>query len=111
MPSTLAVIKLVQQLAGCSQADAHRVGHAICRDPEALDLFATTALKCGAAVAGTGAGGMIFVSGLTPVSAPNLVVGAALTGGALVAAKKFCGELVSRGTHDVPGDVKDLLRE
>jgi hypothetical protein len=110
MANTVDVIRIVQYFAGCSQPQANRAASAICRDPEALDLLLNAAVKCGVATVGVGAGGAITISGISPVSAPMIVIGLGVASLSAAKAAKFCTEMVELGSHTVPASTKGLLR-
>jgi hypothetical protein len=110
MPSKLDVTRLVQKFAGCSHPEAALAASVICRDPEAVDLLVTAALKCGAATAATGAGGVIAISGLSPFSLPMVSVGVGVAALSASKAKQFCTEMVELGIGSVPETTKSLLR-
>ena len=110
MPSQLDVIRLVQGFANCSHSEAAQAASVICRDPEAVDLLVSAAMKCGFATAGTGAGGVIAISGLSPFSLPMVSIGVGVAAVSASNAKRFCTEMVRLGTGSVPETTKSLLR-
>jgi hypothetical protein len=105
------VARMVQHFAGCSPDAATRAATAICADPEAYNLLLTTAAKCGVATAGVAAGGMLFVSGMSPISAPNLAAGALVAAVSMNRAVTFCSRMVELGTSLVPPELKEQLAD
>ena len=105
------ITTIVQTFAGCSSHDAERAARAICRDPEAVDLLVRAATQCGIATSGVGLGWMVISSGLSPVSAPMLGIGAAISATSAMRARRFCAEMVEQWDGPVSDDAKQLLRE
>ena len=106
MPSPKDDIKKIfRHFTNCSETKATQAAEVVSKDKEVYNLLVKSALSCIASTAFVAGGGVIVVTG-------NPIPGIIIAGTAGIKAKRFCNEMLYRGTQlgIVPSYVKNILK-